>query len=977
MAPRKALEEILPYLIAIGTLAECIPQDKWPLPPECNAEVAELEGMLTHVTKIWTSTSTREGGTADQEKAQSGRAADGKGSLDRLHRGNRQHWLGPLDNLFSRHPEKIAPTLSEFVSKQSPDVQRDVVQELCGTNAGFGMLLIENVKEGFTWLARSASKLHVNMRMATAAMICGENFRAHGFSVTSSAELLGVHRRVVESALRGREALSSGCTVGLQPDENSVPDLVRGTRNTSESKEQVQNLVREYWLSNTRVSPCKKDVVLARDSAGKLLQPNQFVSKQWLESSQVSLFMRFQARHPEIKMKQRTFEGLKPKNVVRLRRQDNITCTCRYHEDFRMVLEGFNRTRETLHSGCACKEECWPRIPWSTDSTRKVIEGTEEVCDIVKVGTSTSQFAESLLCPRPGDSHRIECLKGECPDCGGLANLQLCATELASQRLVEWKCYENLATGHVTDDGEAVKRLQFVHKRTPVGELVYKLQQLLLGHEPGKSKNCECRGSFVHNTAVEGNPGTWAIRELDGSGTCPFLRPYAYHTFMALHQHRHYRQCVDNLPLGHCCVVFDFSENHKLTIPRAAQSMHWVLKQATILVCVLWRHASLEVDGVESTSENPVIIKDYLYFLSDDRVHDHHFVRYMRKTIIEDYFVGRGLAKPVFLHEWVDGSGCQNKCAAGFADVGKSKAEWYLGVPCQRNFFETAHAKGEQDAAGAHVKHAAATAVISEGDEFYANINCAPDLHRFCVARLSRPAPTTYMKSKVTFNARHFYLVPESPLHEEPGGMRAVDRTGEAYQSVDGTLRMHSVRAGVGEGRLLFRDRSCYCAHCYAQCTHPVPDSSRCLEKSHVDSWREVELRAASGAEARQVRMMVERYATEVSLEVRRGSVFAVRVEGDAAHSYYLVKALASSMQVDCEMQEDDYGVTHGPGSWVISGRYFEWKDEGERDAYVLDTSKKCLIPCEAVIATEVPLIRQGAEYFISDRTHQRLLALV
>ncbi|KAK3266129.1 hypothetical protein CYMTET_25232 [Cymbomonas tetramitiformis] len=86
-------------------------------------------------------------------------AAAGGGSLDRLHRGNRQHWLGPLDNLFSRHPEKIAPTLSEFVSKQSPDVQRDVVRELCGTKAGFGMLLIENVKEGFTWLARSASKL--------------------------------------------------------------------------------------------------------------------------------------------------------------------------------------------------------------------------------------------------------------------------------------------------------------------------------------------------------------------------------------------------------------------------------------------------------------------------------------------------------------------------------------------------------------------------------------------------------------------------------------------------------------------------------------------------------------------------------------------------------------------------------------------------------------------------------------------------
>eukprot|EP00854_Cymbomonas_tetramitiformis_P011650 gene11650-13760_t len=226
MAPRKALEEILPYLIAIGTLAESIPTDKWPPPPECHPEVAELEGMLTHVTRIWTSASARDGGTDDEGNAKSvGFDASGEGSSARLNRGNRQHWVGPLNNLFSRHPEKIAPTLSEFVSKQSPEVQRDVLRLLGGTKAGLGMLLIDNVKEGFAWLARSTSKIHMNMRMATAAMICGENFRTHGFSVNSSAELLGVHRRVVESALRGRDALRSGTTVGVQPDEESIPDL--------------------------------------------------------------------------------------------------------------------------------------------------------------------------------------------------------------------------------------------------------------------------------------------------------------------------------------------------------------------------------------------------------------------------------------------------------------------------------------------------------------------------------------------------------------------------------------------------------------------------------------------------------------------------------------------------------------------------------------------------------------------------------
>eukprot|EP00854_Cymbomonas_tetramitiformis_P019498 gene19498-biopygen20125 len=160
------------------------------------------------------------------------------------------------------------------------------------------------------------------------------------------------------------------------------------------------------------------------------------------------------------------------------------------------------------------------------------------------------------------------------------------------------------------------------------------------------------------------------------------------------------------MPLGHTVWLFDFSENHLLNIPREVQSLHWVVNQATILACVLWRHACVDVDERESTAENPVIVKDYLYFISDDRRHDHRFIPHMREVIVNDYFVGRGMAKPNFIHEWADGCAGQNKCAAGFADVGNSKQAWSLGIPCQRNFFETAHAKGEQDGAGAHVKHA-------------------------------------------------------------------------------------------------------------------------------------------------------------------------------------------------------------------------------------------------------------------------------
>ena len=35
-----------------------------------------------------------------------------------------------------------------------------------------------------------------------------------------------------------------------------------------------------------------------------------------------------------------------------------------------------------------------------------------------------------------------------------------------------------------------------------------------------------------------------------------------------------------------------------------------------------------------------------------------------------------------------------------------------FGYPAQRNYFETSHAKGEQDAAGAHIKQKASLAVV-------------------------------------------------------------------------------------------------------------------------------------------------------------------------------------------------------------------------------------------------------------------------
>ena len=45
-----------------------------------------------------------------------------------------------------------------------------------------------------------------------------------------------------------------------------------------------------------------------------------------------------------------------------------------------------------------------------------------------------------------------------------------------------------------------------------------------------------------------------------------------------------------------------------------------------MLVHILYRHVEQNIDHIESTSENRHVIKEYQFYISDDRTHDTYFV---------------------------------------------------------------------------------------------------------------------------------------------------------------------------------------------------------------------------------------------------------------------------------------------------------------------------------------------------------------
>ena len=120
------------------------------------------------------------------------------------------------------------------------------------------------------------------------------------------------------------------------------------------------------------------------------------------------------------------------------------------------------------------------------------------------------------------------------------------------------------------------------------------------------------------------------------------------------------------------------------------------------MVHITYRHAQQPYDRIDSTLEDQHIVREYHFYISDDRSHSAEFVQYCFGHHDE------------FLHDhhltvtqrwiWSDGCGAQFKSARQFLWLWR----WHraTAVPILWNFFETGHGKGEHDGAGACVKRA-------------------------------------------------------------------------------------------------------------------------------------------------------------------------------------------------------------------------------------------------------------------------------
>ena len=281
-------------------------------------------------------------------------------------------------------------------------------------------------------------------------------------------------------------------------------------------------------------------------------------------------------------------------------------------------------------------------------------------------------MVDDTLCPK-GDNeyHKLVCLKRECSECGVQA-VNFSISELNDNSnndsvTCKWSKYEYITPeGCENADGTPRKKLSILSKETSLSEMVNYLKQL--------------------------------------------LQSYPYNQFMSFWQKSQFESLKQNLPIDNVLYGHDYSENYECSYQEEVQSQYFSKTEASIHVTILYRHASQEFDNCASTEEQPKIIKEYIFVISDDMAHDSYSVQHVRH-IIHNYLVNTVGCRVKRLHEFTDGCSAQYKsrhCMGSHVLLSSND----FGYPALCDYFETSHAKGEQDAAGAHIKQKANLAVV-------------------------------------------------------------------------------------------------------------------------------------------------------------------------------------------------------------------------------------------------------------------------
>ena len=214
---------------------------------------------------------------------------------------------------------------------------------------------------------------------------------------------------------------------------------------------------------------------------------------------------------------------------------------------------------------------------------RKAAMKTSVVEDTsVQVPTTLSEAVESTMCPKPEGAlfHNHKCLQSEC-DQSGVALFKLLPAETSDE-------------GHTMTTFPLEVSCQWSRKK----------------------ENC------THPERNTPSELFKYFREL--------FAAYHTHSFMAKWPREQLDNLIDTLPAGYVVRVHDCSEGYTCRQQDEIQSEYFDVAKVSLHVTILLCHALEEVDGVAST-EDPHLVKEHTFVISDDPVQDYDSIHKMQE----------------------------------------------------------------------------------------------------------------------------------------------------------------------------------------------------------------------------------------------------------------------------------------------------------------------------------------------------------
>ena len=223
------------------------------------------------------------------------------------------------------------------------------------------------------------------------------------------------------------------------------------------------------------------------------------------------------------------------------------------------------------------------------------------------------------------------------------------------------------------------------------------------------------------------------------------------------------------------------------------------------------------MDGVQSTADQRIIIREYHFYISDDRSHSAHFVQHCFH-LHDNFVMEQGITK---CQRWIWSDGCvsQFKSARQFLWL----YEWHrhTNVEIIWSFFETGHGKGEHDGAGACIKRALRRHQLRHESERFRD---AKDVVEWCTSHMSVDSSSSETEQSQSRRVRRFFSCVHS--HE-------INTSGSDCATVKGTLKLHSIRSTNYANPCIYtRCHACFCDECIDGTWE------NCQNKAWVDGWK-------------------------------------------------------------------------------------------------------------------------------------------